>query len=98
MKLYMIELYYHLRFIQHKSWHCRVAIAVHMRACAPLRLGAPDDSRTCLMTRFSVDAGGSDVFEVGGYEWKLEMYPYGDSQVATFLLACLLAEGPSAPR
>jgi len=23
---------------------------------------------------------GSDVFEVGGYEWKLEMYPYGDSQ------------------
>ena len=22
----------------------------------------------------------SDVFEVGGYEWKLEMYPYGDSQ------------------
>ena len=23
----------------------------------------------------------SDVFEVGGYEWKLEMYPYGDSQV-----------------
>ena len=26
---------------------------------------------------------GSDVFEVGGYEWKLEMYPYGDSQVAT---------------
>ena len=25
-------------------------------------------------------AYGSDVFEVGGYEWKLEMYPYGDSQ------------------
>ena len=23
----------------------------------------------------------SDIFEVGGYEWKLEMYPYGDSQV-----------------
>jgi hypothetical protein len=22
----------------------------------------------------------SDVFEVGSYEWKLEMYPYGDSQ------------------
>eukprot|EP00281_Chroomonas_sp_CCMP1168_P032896 CAMPEP_0206256242 /NCGR_PEP_ID=MMETSP0047_2-20121206/24664_1 /ASSEMBLY_ACC=CAM_ASM_000192 /TAXON_ID=195065 /ORGANISM="Chroomonas mesostigmatica_cf, Strain CCMP1168" /LENGTH=842 /DNA_ID=CAMNT_0053682671 /DNA_START=313 /DNA_END=2841 /DNA_ORIENTATION=+ len=22
----------------------------------------------------------SEVFEVGGYEWKLEMYPYGDSQ------------------
>eukprot|EP00286_Rhodomonas_abbreviata_P020225 CAMPEP_0181301330 /NCGR_PEP_ID=MMETSP1101-20121128/7363_1 /TAXON_ID=46948 /ORGANISM="Rhodomonas abbreviata, Strain Caron Lab Isolate" /LENGTH=559 /DNA_ID=CAMNT_0023406621 /DNA_START=372 /DNA_END=2046 /DNA_ORIENTATION=- len=22
----------------------------------------------------------SDVFEVGGFEWKLEMYPYGDSQ------------------
>ncbi len=22
----------------------------------------------------------SSVFEVGGYEWKLEMYPYGDSQ------------------
>lgn len=24
--------------------------------------------------------GCSDVFEVGGFEWKLEMYPYGDSQ------------------
>lgn len=22
----------------------------------------------------------SDVFDVGTYEWKLEMYPYGDSQ------------------
>ena len=28
----------------------------------------------------SANRGLSDVFEVGGFEWKLEMYPYGDSQ------------------
>lgn len=36
--------------------------------------------RTCMWRADVCGAGCSDVFEVGGFEWKLEMYPYGDSQ------------------
>ncbi len=63
---------------------------------------SPDDLRTCL----GFLAGGSDVFEVGGYEWKLEMYPYSQvavgngarwGVVATVLLACRRRPAATTP-
>jgi hypothetical protein len=35
---------------------------------------------SCTASHLGTSLPGSSVFEVGGYEWKLEMYPYGDSQ------------------
>ena len=59
-------------------------VHVYMCVCIRMRLCSCLCSCLCLGVCVPVApgsfAGDSDVFEVGGYEWKLEMYPYGDSQ------------------